>query len=49
MLKGVELLHRESVDVGAQPNRARSGAAARNDAHHTRAAQSSVNRDTPFL
>ena len=49
MLKGVELLHGEGVDIGAQPNCAGSGCAARDDAHHTCSAQSSVNWDAPFL
>src|SRR6185369_11324633 len=45
--EGVELLHRQRIHVGAQANRARTGAVP-HDADDPRRTQAAVDRDTPF-
>ena len=50
MGEGVELLHGQGVDVGAQANAATAGTAIApvDDAHHAGGAHAAVNRDAPI-
>ena len=49
VIKRIELLHRQCVDIGAQSNCPCSCSTARDDAHYSGPAQAAVNGNAPFL